>query len=82
MQAVTVAAAATHKLELVNVAGGWSGVVGLVVGNPLLDGQDFLVWFHARCSEKHSVISACYFGQPDGHYLYLRHMLARTSMKF
>jgi hypothetical protein len=49
MQAVTVAAASTHKFEVEDVALGCSG---LVVGNPLLNGQGVFAGFHAGTLQK------------------------------
>jgi hypothetical protein len=47
MQAVTVAAAPTHKFEVEDVALGRLGLIGLVVGNTLINGQ----WIFAGCHE-------------------------------
>lgn len=47
MQAVTVAAPPPHKFEVEDVTLGCSGLVGLVVGNLLLYGKEFLTGFHA-----------------------------------
>jgi hypothetical protein len=47
MQAITVATSPTHKFEVEDVALGRKALVGLVVGNPLLNGQGLLVGFHA-----------------------------------
>jgi hypothetical protein len=52
MQAVTVAATPPNKFEVEDVALGCRGLVVLVVGNPLLNGQGIFAGFHGGALQK------------------------------